>query len=367
MTSPVATVSSGKADIPHFNRYEPSQRGEASSQLTLRFFDGVADAQSVAHVVKGLVAGIAPLVDVVTGAGPDQVVQCIIACPYSPNGAGQRSKDKKTPARISKTGRKLVSPKPATWAPRPRELPGASRRSARLLNCPSARLKTRLEAKTGQKSNIFNAGSGPGTTSPGRILTLERRQAAGATKERARGRTPRHPRGRDQHHQVGATHIHGGLPQGLQREATARVDSWGAAEEVKWCPTHSVHSAPAARLPDCSSLTVLVMAEPVRAASVAEWEARKRDIRLNSSSFKHFEDSPSLRARITLSCRTSATHTPVNTCGGVGRERERSAWEGGGGASSHCLLTLRQKTSMNTEWPFCVFSLRPAGDQTQYR
>lgn len=64
-------------------------------------------------------------------------------------------------------------------------------------------------------------------------------------------------------------------------------------------------------LPDCSSLTVLVIAEPVRAANVAEWEARKRDIRLKRSSFKHFEDSPSLRVRITLSCKMSATHNPV--------------------------------------------------------
>lgn len=64
-------------------------------------------------------------------------------------------------------------------------------------------------------------------------------------------------------------------------------------------------------LPDCSSLTVLVIAEPVRAARVAEWEARKRDIRLKRSSFKHLEDSPSLRVRITLSWRMSATHNPV--------------------------------------------------------
>lgn len=50
----------------------------------------MADTKSVAHMVKGLVARIAPLVDVVTGAGPDQVVQCIIACPYSPNGSGHK-------------------------------------------------------------------------------------------------------------------------------------------------------------------------------------------------------------------------------------------------------------------------------------
>lgn len=68
---------------------------------------------------------------------------------------------------------------------------------------------------------------------------------------------------------------------------------------------------------------MLVIAEPVSAANVAEWEARKRDIRLKSSSFKHFEDSPSLRVRITLSCKTSATHTPVNICT-EGEEREKS-------------------------------------------
>lgn len=56
--------------------------------FTFRFFNGMADTKSVAHVVKGLVARIAPLIDVVTGAGPDQVVQCIIACPYSPKGFG---------------------------------------------------------------------------------------------------------------------------------------------------------------------------------------------------------------------------------------------------------------------------------------
>lgn len=87
---------------------------------------------------------------------------------------------------------------------------------------------------------------------------------------------------------------------------------------------------PTAQLPDCSSLTVLVMAEPVSAANVAEWEARKRDIRLKRSSFKHFEDSPSLRARITRSCKVSATHTPVSTCMEVGRERWISVGGGGG-------------------------------------
>lgn len=56
---------------------------------------------------------------------------------------------------------------------------------------------------------------------------------------------------------------------------------------------------------------MLVTVEPVSAANVAEWEARKRDIRLKRSSFKHLEDSPSLRVRITLSCKMSATHNPV--------------------------------------------------------
>lgn len=75
------------------------------------------------------------------------------------------------------------------------------------------------------------------------------------------------------------------------------------------------------KLPDCSSLTVLVIAEPVRAANVAEWEARKRDIRLKRSSFKHLEDSPSLRVRITLSCKMSATHNPVCVCTTNRREK----------------------------------------------
>lgn len=48
-------------------------------------------------------------------------------------------------------GRKLSLPSPATCAPLPRELPGASMRSARLLNWPSAKLKTRLEANTNEK------------------------------------------------------------------------------------------------------------------------------------------------------------------------------------------------------------------------
>lgn len=42
----------------------------------------MADTEPVAHMVKGLVPRIAPLIDVVTRAGPDQVVQCIITCPY---------------------------------------------------------------------------------------------------------------------------------------------------------------------------------------------------------------------------------------------------------------------------------------------
>ncbi len=79
-------------------------------------------------------------------------------------------------------------------------------------------------------------------------------------------------------------------------------------------------------LPDCSSLTVLVIVEPVKAANVAEWEARKRDIRLKRSSFKHFEDSPSLRVRITLSCKMSATHNPVCVCTSDRRERKHQRW-----------------------------------------
>lgn len=123
------------------------------------------------------------------------------------------------------------------------------------------------------------------------------------------------------------------------------------------------------KLPDCSSLTVLVIAEPVRAANVAEWEARKRDIRLKRSSFKHLEDSPSLRVRITLSCRMSATHSPVCVC--ADRMEKTSETESrhkhAESKKEDVLLTDKWKTSMKTEWPFCVFSFRLAGDQTQYR
>lgn len=68
-------------------------------------------------------------------------------------------------------------------------------------------------------------------------------------------------------------------------------------------------------LPVCSSLTGFVMAEPVRAASVAEWEVRKRDMRLISSSFRHFDDSPSFRDKITRSRTALATHSPDSAWG----------------------------------------------------
>lgn len=45
---------------------------------TFGFFYDVADTESMAHMMKGLVPGVAPLIYVITGAGPYQVVQCII-------------------------------------------------------------------------------------------------------------------------------------------------------------------------------------------------------------------------------------------------------------------------------------------------
>lgn len=51
-------------------------------KYTFGFFDNMADAQPMAHMMEGLVPRIAPLVDVITGAGPDQVVQCIVTSSY---------------------------------------------------------------------------------------------------------------------------------------------------------------------------------------------------------------------------------------------------------------------------------------------
>lgn len=126
----------------------------------------MADTEPMAHMMKGLVPRVAPLIYVITGAGPDQVVQCIITCSYE-------VKDYiiKCPLLClytvwlclvsskytSRMWWKLSSPNPATWAPLPRELPGASMRSARLLNWPSARLKTRLDAKTVQKWEVIQS------------------------------------------------------------------------------------------------------------------------------------------------------------------------------------------------------------------
>lgn len=49
---------------------------------TFGFFDDMADTEPMAHMMKGLVPGIAPLIYVITGAGPNQVVQCIITSSY---------------------------------------------------------------------------------------------------------------------------------------------------------------------------------------------------------------------------------------------------------------------------------------------
>ena len=39
--------------------------------VTFGFFDDIADAKPMAHVMEGLVARVRPLVHVVTGAAPD--------------------------------------------------------------------------------------------------------------------------------------------------------------------------------------------------------------------------------------------------------------------------------------------------------
>lgn len=49
---------------------------------TFGFFDNMADTQPMAHMMKGLVPRIAPLINVIARTGPDQVVQCIITCSY---------------------------------------------------------------------------------------------------------------------------------------------------------------------------------------------------------------------------------------------------------------------------------------------
>lgn len=56
--------------------------------VTFGFFDDIADAKSMAHVMEGLVARVTPLVHVVTGAGPDQVVEGVIAGSYRHIGKG---------------------------------------------------------------------------------------------------------------------------------------------------------------------------------------------------------------------------------------------------------------------------------------
>lgn len=63
-------------------------------KYTFGFFDNMADAQPMAHMMKGLVPRIAPLVDVITRAGPDQVVQCIVTSSYkAQNARGKKTSD----------------------------------------------------------------------------------------------------------------------------------------------------------------------------------------------------------------------------------------------------------------------------------
>lgn len=49
---------------------------------TFWFFDDMANTEPMAHMMKSLVPRIAPLINVITGAGPNQVVHCIIACSF---------------------------------------------------------------------------------------------------------------------------------------------------------------------------------------------------------------------------------------------------------------------------------------------
>lgn len=64
-------------------------------KATFGFFDDMADAKPMAHMMKGLVPWIAPLIDVVTRAGPDQVVQCIVTSSYREEmSRGERKKQK---------------------------------------------------------------------------------------------------------------------------------------------------------------------------------------------------------------------------------------------------------------------------------
>lgn len=70
MTSPVATVTSMKGHI--FQMFKDDYSYIAGYFLfTFRFFNGMADTKSMAHMVKSLVARIAPLIYIVTRAGPD--------------------------------------------------------------------------------------------------------------------------------------------------------------------------------------------------------------------------------------------------------------------------------------------------------
>lgn len=71
MTSPVATVISRKGHIFQMFKGIITLTLIAGYFLfTFRFFNGMADTKSMAHMVKSLVARIAPLIYIVTRAGP---------------------------------------------------------------------------------------------------------------------------------------------------------------------------------------------------------------------------------------------------------------------------------------------------------
>lgn len=80
-----------------------------------------------------------------------KITDCTTVCKFWHHGqhkkiSGYMAKDWQS--RHMKINYNIHIPSPATWAPRPRELPGASIRSARLTNWPSFKLNTRLEVRT---------------------------------------------------------------------------------------------------------------------------------------------------------------------------------------------------------------------------
>lgn len=83
ITSPVATVSSvEEQSFQVVSCLAILKKGKTCGISTFGYFDDMANTEPMAHMMKGLVPRIAPLIYVITGAGPDQVVQSIIACSF---------------------------------------------------------------------------------------------------------------------------------------------------------------------------------------------------------------------------------------------------------------------------------------------